>query len=125
MDVQRVHCPRCDKEVRIALTPVHHDSQASLADAPDVLCLDLSETCTEAACPVCGVAGIIMAVRLARSEIEPERWPTVRATCQGCQRVVDLEVLDRHYAYCPGCHTTNRWMLLPAGGEYIVVTRAP
>ncbi|MBI4541271.1 MAG: hypothetical protein HY704_17350 [Gemmatimonadetes bacterium] len=125
MDERLMHCPRCDRQVRIALTTGHTDSHASLPDAPDVVCLDFQEECTESACPVCGVAGIVMGVRLARSELKPERWPTVRATCQGCEQTLDLEVLDRYYAYCPSCGTTNRWALLRGEGDYIVVTRGP
>lgn len=124
MEQQLVHCTRCDKDVRIVVTSEPHDSQANVRD-PDVVCLDFGQACTESACPVCGVAGVVMGVRLARSDLKPEPWPTVRATCQGCHHTADLEIIDRHYAYCPECGTTNRWAILRGDGEDIVVTYGP
>ena len=125
MDERLFDCPRCDQQVRIVLTPASPDGHATVPDGTDVVCLDFREECTESACPVCGVAGIVMGVRLARSDLRPDSWPVVWATCQGCQRTLDLEVLDRRYAYCRECGTTNRWVVLESKGEYIVVTLAP
>jgi len=119
MDERLIYCPQCNRQVRIVLTSPIRDGQATLPDPPDVLCMDFQSQCTGSSCPVTGVSGIVMGVRLARSDLTPpDGWSTVRATCQGCQRSVDLEVLDGRRAYCPDCGTTNDWALLQGGADW-------
>ena len=75
-----VYCLRRNRQVRIVLTSPRRDGHATLPDPPDVICLDFQAQCTGSSCPVSGVAGIVMGVRLARSDLMADRWPTVRAT---------------------------------------------
>jgi formate dehydrogenase maturation protein FdhE len=66
-----------------------------------------------------------MGVRLARSE-EPkvEPWHTVRALCEGCGNMEDLEVLDERHAFCTVCKTTNTLVMIHMDdGSYVAATR--
>ncbi len=55
-------------------------------------------------------------MRLARSGLR-EDWTTVRAQCEGCGQVSDLNVLDKEHAFCTLCGTTNTWMVLELDGD--------
>lgn len=112
MDVEQVYCPGCNHRIRLTRTPEHRDGQASLPDGAEPVCLDFGDGCSDGCCPVTGKAGVVMGVRLARSHLREEPWRTVTARCDGCGRVADLEIVDRSYAVCPECGTTNRWVLL-------------
>ena len=105
------------------MTPMPlHGGQGTLPDAPDVVCLDFGERCTGQFCPMFGLPRMMMGVRLARSELRPDGWTTVEAYCEGCERVTEMEVVDGTHAFCPVCHTTNRFAVLTLdGGRYVVV----
>lgn len=104
---RHVYCPGCNRKVRVTVTPgPAHGGQASLPDGGDVVCLDFHESCTDGRCPIFDKPGIVMGVRLARSHLR-EGWKTIRGACSGCGQTADLEVLDREYAHCPLCDTTN------------------
>lgn len=110
----KAYCPSCRHQVRLTVTrAAPRDGQANLPDGAELVCLDFDEHCTGCTCPFSGTSGIVMGVRLARSGMRAEEeWRTVHGRCQGCGRMVDLEVLDRTYGYCPVCGTTNRFVLL-------------
>lgn len=105
-------CPGCDRSIQLVSADEHRDGQANLPDGLDVVCLDFGAGCTEGRCPVTGTAGIVMGVRLARSHLADDTFSTVRARCQACGNVTDLEVLDDDYVFCPICESTSRWAML-------------
>jgi hypothetical protein len=118
MERQTLYCPKCEKDVTLVDLPVlQHEGQANLPDTPGPVCLEYNEACTQSPCPLCGVAGIMMGVRLAASDLKEKRWQTVRARCQACDAVADLKVLDRYFTFCPLCNTTNRWQPLADDGD--------
>jgi hypothetical protein len=123
MDTHSAYCSACDQQVRIALTPAPlHGGQATLPDAPDVVCLDFGVRCTGQFCPMFGLPRVVMGVRLARSELRTDGWTTVRGFCDGCERVTEMEVVNGTHAFCPICHTTNRFSVLSIDdGRYVVV----
>jgi hypothetical protein len=108
----RAYCPGCNRSIRLVTTPEHRDGHASLPDGADVVCLDFGAGCTEGRCPVTGAMGIVMGVRLAKSHLRDEAFQTVRATCQACDNVAELEILDDSHVFCPICEATSRWALL-------------
>jgi hypothetical protein len=122
METHTAYCSACDQPVRIAMTPVPlHGGQATLPDAPDVVCLDFGERCTGQFCPMFGLPRLMMGVRLARSDMRPDGWTTVSCWCDGCEQVTEMEVVNDAYAFCPICHTTNRFTVLTLdGGAYVV-----
>ena len=114
------YCPKCDGPVHVTLTPAPGLSggQANMPDGRQVVCLDFHKECADDKCPLFGVSGLVMGVRLARSEMKPiGDWETIAGVCDGCGNSVDMEVLDDTYAYCPGCGTTNKWALIKLGDE--------
>ena len=114
MDVKTAFCPSCDHEVRITVSPDPSvgGGQANVADGHQVVCLDFVDGCADKSCPFSGMPPIVMGMRLARSGIEPERWKTVHALCDGCGEPRELEIVDSTYAYCTQCGTTNRWTVI-------------
>lgn len=109
---QNAYCPNCDKRVRVTVTDGALDGQANVSDS-EVVCLDFHEKCAEGTCPLYGLPGIVMGVRLARSGMKPiGEWDTVTGVCEGCGNVTRMEILDDTYAYCPECGTTNHWQLI-------------
>lgn len=118
----RAYCPGCNRSIRLVSTPDHRDGQANLPDGQEVVCLDFGTGCTEGRCPVTGALGIVMGVRLARSHLQDEVFETVRARCQACGQVGDLEVLDETYAFCPVCETTSRWAVLDLDEGAVALT---
>jgi hypothetical protein len=123
MDTHTAYCSACDQQVRIALTPVPlHGGQATLPDAPEVVCLDFGERCTGKFCPMFGLPRVMMGVRLARSELRTDGWTTVRGYCEGCEKVTELDVVNGNHAFCPTCQTTTQFAVLTLDdGKYVVV----
>jgi Zn finger protein HypA/HybF involved in hydrogenase expression len=123
MTMDRIYCPHCEGEVRTTITAAPgHSTQANVAGAGELVCMDLGKGCTHSSCPLSSVSGMVMAIRLARSGLAEDKFSTVRAHCEGCHNVVDLKVLDERFAYCDECGTTNRWVRLKADGGYIILT---
>ncbi len=113
MKTETAYCSGCGHEVRLVLTdPPPHDGQANLPDGAEVVCLDFHEGCSAGRCPATGKSGIIMGVRLAKSHLNDEAFKTIRAHCEACGQVAELEVLDATFAVCPLCGSTNRWIVL-------------
>lgn len=112
MDTQTVYCPGCNHKVRLTVTPEHRDGHANLAEGAEVVCLDFGGGCADGRCPMTGSPGIVMGVRLARSHLRDEAFDTLHTRCQACGNVVDMEVLDDRYAFCPVCESTQQWVML-------------
>lgn len=115
-DTTTAYCPGCNHKVRLTVTRDHGHAQANLPDGAQVVCLDFGEGCAEGTCPLTGRPGIVMGVRLARSHLDHD-WKTIHARCESCGEIAELEVLDAHYAVCPLCDSTNRYMMLRTGNE--------
>ena len=127
METRTTFCSHCNKSVKLAITPAPtHGSHANLPDGGDLVCLDFGKGCDGGECPIAGLPSIVMGFRLARSEAEKnEPWPVVRATCEACGEVADLEVLDSSHAYCTSCRSTSTLLMLPLDdGHYVLVTKA-
>ena len=123
-ELRKTYCPRCNTDVTVAVTPAPlHDGHATIPDAGDVVCLDFGAQCSGPMCGTFGVPRVVMGVRLARSGMRPERLPTVHAVCDGCGRLVRMEVVDATHAHCPDCATVNTWTLIRLDGEeWVAVT---
>jgi hypothetical protein len=122
MESRLAYCTACDLQVPIAVTPGPvHGGQANLGDGPEVVCLHFGEHCTGEFCPMFGLPRILMGVRLARSEYEPdEGWRTIEAFCDGCGRVAEQQVLDAQHAHCAACGSVNRYVILKMDdGTYV------
>lgn len=124
LDTRKTHCPRCNRDVTVAITPAPlHDGHATVPLGGDVVCLDFGPECRGALCATFGLPRVVMGVRLARSGLRPERLPAVRAVCDGCGRLVRMEVVDETHAHCPECATINTWALVRLDGEeWVAVT---
>lgn len=109
METQTAYCPQCGQTVHVARTPVApHGTHANVPDGGEFVCLEVGEKCEGLTCPLSGKSTLLMGVRLARSgEVPDEDWPHVELVCDGCKRVVGMEVLDGGHAFCPICKTTN------------------
>jgi Zn finger protein HypA/HybF involved in hydrogenase expression len=118
-DPKEAYCPKCDGPVHVTVTPAPGLSggQANIPDGAEVVCLDFHKECTDDKCPLFGVSGLVMGVRLARADMKPDAWETIAGVCDGCGHTVEMEVLDDTYAYCPDCGTTNKWALIRLGDE--------
>jgi hypothetical protein len=117
----RTWCTHCRKEVLVTLAPAApRGGQASLPDHDEVVCLDFGDECDGEICPLSRYRPVVMGVRLARSGLRQE-WRTVRAQCEGCGQLSELEVLDMEHAYCTLCGSTNTWMVLELEGDGRVV----
>lgn len=112
MKTRKAYCSACDRDVEIAVleAPIH-EGQATIPDG-DVVCLDFGERCTGAMCPMFGLPKLVMGVRLARSGLGESHLRTVRAMCESCEQVVDMQVLDEKRGFCPACRATSRLVLL-------------
>jgi hypothetical protein len=113
MKVESALCSGCGHEVRLVFVDTApHDGHANLRDGAEIVCLDYMEGCASGKCPQTGKPGIVMGVRLAKSHMNDQQFEVIHAKCEGCGEVADLEVLDDHFALCPLCNTTNRWVTL-------------
>lgn len=124
-ETKKTYCTHCQKEVLVAVTPAPPRSgHANLPDHEEVVCLDFGDKCDGDICPLSHYRPVVMGVRLARSGLRPEEeWETVRAQCEGCGQVSEMEVLDKDHAYCTLCGTTNTWMILGLDDDgHVVVT---
>ena len=121
---QTTYCTHCQKEVLVAISAAPpRGGQATLPDHDEVVCLDFGDKCDGEICPLSKYRPVVMGVRLAKSGLrDQEEWKTVRAQCEGCSQVSDMEVLDLEHAYCTLCDTTNTWMVLALDddGEVVV-----
>lgn len=119
METNTASCPRCSTPVRITISPGPSMSggQANLPDGHDIVCLDFHESCAEGKCPLFGVSGLVMGVRLAKSNLRTEEWETVPGICDGCGHTVELKVIDIDHAYCSDCGCTNQWAVVDLQDE--------
>ena len=124
MESRKVYCPKCDHDVTVTVTPAPlHPGHASIPDGGEVVCLDFGKQCRGELCAISGLPRAVMGVRLARSGLPHERMERVRAVCDGCHRVVQMEVVDDTHAHCPACHTVNVWTTVRLDGEeWVAVT---
>jgi hypothetical protein len=113
MRTETHYCRGCDRHVRIAWTPAPgHEGHATLPDGPEMVCLDLEECCTGGLCPLSNLPRLVMGVRLARSELRPDGWPTAHLRCVGCEQTTEMRVVDDSHVVCAACGTVNPWVLL-------------
>ena len=113
MKTEIAYCSGCGHQVRLVFTdPPPHDGQANLPDGAEIVCLDYQEECSGGKCPMTGKPGIVMGVRLAKSEQSGESFATIHARCEACGEVSQLKVLDENFALCTKCNTTNRWVMM-------------
>lgn len=124
METRKRYCPQCQHEVEVTLTPRPlHGGQATLPDGGQLVCLDFGAQCTDRRCAVSSLPREVMGIRLARSGLRPERLEHVQALCDGCERVVELSVIDDAHAVCPDCDTVNLWAMIRLDGEeWVAVT---
>ena len=123
MKTDRIYCPKCDGEVRTVITPAPgHSTHATLSGGGELICMDMGDGCTHTDCPLSNVSGMVMAVRLARSGLQDEKFETIRAHCESCHEPTELKVIDKRFAVCSSCGSTNRWLRLRADGGYIILT---
>ena len=125
-ETRKTYCPRCNDDVTVTVTAAPlHDGHASIPDAGNVVCLDFGKQCSGPMCATFGLPRVVMGVRLARSGMRPERLPRVKAVCDGCGRLVTMDVVDDTHAHCPECATVNTWTLIRLDGEeWVAVTGA-
>ena len=120
-ETSRTFCTHCQKEVLVTVSAAPaRGGQANLPDHDEVVCLDFGDKCDGDVCPLSRYRPVVMGVRLARSGLRQE-WRTVRAQCEGCGQVTDLEVVDLEHAYCTLCASTNTWMVLELAEDGRVV----
>lgn len=126
-ETKKTYCTHCQKEVLVAISPApSRGGQANLADHDEVVCLDFGDKCDGEICPLSRFRPVVMGVRLARSGLrDVGEWKTVKAQCEGCGQVSEMEVLDLDHAYCILCGTTNTWMVLALAedGDVVVTGR--
>lgn len=125
METLSVYCPKCDHDVTVTMTPhaLHGGGQATIPDGGELVCLDFGRQCGGELCAISAMPRVVMGVRLARSGLRPERLETVRALCDGCDRVEMLEIIDDTHAHCPACDTINTWSMIRLDGEeWVAVT---
>jgi len=119
------YCSHCQKDVDLTETEAAPRSgHAMLQESDEVVCLDFGDHCDGDVCPLSKLRPIVMGVRLARSGAKHD-WKTVRAQCEGCGQVSDLNIIDKDHAYCTLCGTTNTWMVLEFedDGKVVVAKR--
>ena len=122
---EKIYCPACNHAVHLVTTPAHRDGQANLPPEAELVCLDFGKGCSGGRCPLTGVLGIVMGVRLARSGLKEGRWRTVTALCESCGQVSEQKVLDPQYALCILCGATHRWVMLEVNKDARVAVTLP
>lgn len=124
MESRKVYCPKCGENVTVTVTPqpLHH-GHATIDNGGEMVCLDFGPRCSGQYCAISALPRVVMGVRLARSGLRPEQLEHVQALCEGCERVVQLEVIDDTHAHCPVCDTVNLWTMVRLDGEeWVAVT---
>ena len=122
-ETKKTFCIHCEKEVLVTVKPAApRGGQANLPDHDEMICLDYGDGCDGEICPLSRHSPVVMGVRLAKSGLRPEEeWKMVRAQCEGCGQLSEMEVLDMDHAYCSLCGTTNTWMVLELDDDGKVV----
>ena len=104
-------CSARDQDVRIVVTDeAEHDGQAPILD-PEMICLEIGESCTGSLCPVCAIPVDAMDARLAKSGLRPDIHRKVRGYCDACGRETELVVSYGGYLSCTECRGTRRWRI--------------
>lgn len=123
----KTYCTHCQKEVLVTVSPApDRGGQAILPDHDEVVCLDFGDKCDGEVCPLTRYRPVVMGVRLAKSGLRPEgEWKHIRAQCEGCSQLSEMEVLDMEHVFCSLCGTTNTWLVLALddAGEVVVTGR--
>jgi hypothetical protein len=66
------YCARCNREVRLAMTDAPlHGGQATLPDAPELICLECSDACVGEVCPLTNMSHVVMEHRKEQIEQLP------------------------------------------------------
>ncbi len=107
MRTKQAFCAARDQEIQIAWPDAPlHPGQAMVAEAPEAVCLELGDRCTGDFCPTFQRPRVELAVRLAKSGLDPVGALRVRvAECEGCGRLVELKVVEAAHGWCPECGT--------------------
>lgn len=109
MTISLAYCATCERNVRISWsTPPSHEGQANLAD-PEVVCLDMHEHCAGDVCALSNMPRFVMAVRLARSNLDAVHTPLIRHECVQCGNVADMRFVDETQSVCADCDAINLW----------------
>jgi hypothetical protein len=65
MKAKLAYCARCNREVRLIETDLPlHGGQATLPDAPELICLECSARCGPGPCPLTNLAHVVMEHRI-------------------------------------------------------------
>ena len=76
MKTHTAYCARCQRVVRLLVTDAPlHGGQATLPDAPELVCLDCSSVCADEICPLTNLAHVVMEQRIVQLE-EQSDFPT-------------------------------------------------
>ena len=71
MKAKLAYCARCNREVRLLTTDTPlHGGQATLPDAPELICLECSAACAGEVCPLTNLAHVVMEHR--REQVEDQ-----------------------------------------------------
>lgn len=124
MEERTMYCPQCKHEVTVTVTPAPlHGGHATIPDAGRMVCLNFGPDCRDDRCSISKLPKTVMGVRLARSGLQGENVERVQAVCEGCERLVELTVVDETHAVCPDCDTVNVWAMVRLDGEeWVAVT---
>lgn len=124
MEERTMYCPQCKHEVTVTVTPAPlHGGHATIPDAGRMVCLNFGPDCRDYRCSISKLPKTVMGVRLARSGLQGENVEHVQAVCEGCERLVELTVVDETHAVCPDCDTVNVWAMVRLDGEeWVAVT---
>ena len=124
MENRKMFCPHCKHEVTVTLTPYPlHGGPPNVPDGGRLVCLDFGPQCTDERCAISAMPREVMGLRLVESGLRPERLEHVQARSEGCERVVQLSVIDEQHAVCPECDTVNQWAMIRLDGEeWVAVT---
>lgn len=124
METRKMFCSECKHDVTVTLTPRPlHGGQATLPDSGNLVCLNFGPQCRDERCAISSLPRVVMGVRLAKSGLRPQRLEHIQAVCEGCERLVQLTVVDETHAVCPDCETVNQWAMVRLDGEeWVAVT---
>lgn len=104
-------CSARDREVRIVVTdePVH-EGQAPVLD-PEMICLEIGESCAGRLCPVCALPADALDARLAKSGLRSDAYRSVRGRCDACEREAVMVLSFGGHLSCTECGATRRWRI--------------